>query len=101
MLGTRLPYHFPILQDTGLAYNSMAPSLDNFGWFYRARIVQATEMHTFSLDHKISYYVLATFALVGFLAVFARIALLVRLFFSLFVLPGKPVCLDPTSDSNP
>ena len=91
--------YFPLFQDTRHFCCSMAPSLDNLGSFYRGKMEQATGVQE-SLDYKVVSYVLLTFTVVGFLAVFSRLALLARLFFSLFVLPGKPVCSLPHSNSN-
>ena len=44
-----------------------------------------------SLDHKIFHYLMVTFTVVGFFAIFLRLAQAIRLLLSLFVLPGKSV----------
>ena len=69
----------------------MAPSLDNLGWFYKGKIEQAAGMSE-SLDHRIIYSLLTVFTAIGFYVTFSTLFQLARLAFSLFVLPGKPVC---------
>lgn len=71
----------------------MAPSLDNLGWFYRGKVEQAARMSE-SLDHKIIYSLLTAFTAIGFYATISTLFQLVRLLFSLFILPGKPVCSE-------
>lgn len=69
----------------------MSFKLDNLGWFYRGKMGQPDALPE-SLDHKFVYYILVTFTVVGFLAIFTRLVQFARLIFSLFVLPGRPVC---------
>ena len=71
----------------------MAPSLDNLGWFYRGKVEQTTGMSE-PLDHKIIYSLLTVFTAIGFYVTFSTLFQLARLVFSLFVLPGKPVCSE-------
>ncbi len=46
----------------------MAPSLDSLAWFYRGKAEQAVGPPE-TLDHKIIYFLLATFTVTGFFAI--------------------------------
>ena len=54
-----------------------------------------------SLDHKIVYYILVTFTVAGFLTILTQFVQFARLMLSLFVLPGKPVCLSIPMNAVP
>ena len=71
----------------------MAPSLDSLAWFYRGKVEQAAGMSE-SLDHKIIYSLLTVFTTIGIFATISTLFQLTRLVFSLFILPGKPVCSE-------
>lgn len=68
----------------------MSFKLDNLGWPYRGKMEQSATLPE-SLDHKIIYYALISFTVIGFLTISARLIQFVRLLLSLFVLPGEPL----------
>ena len=72
----------------------MSSRIDKLAWFYRGKMDQSSALPE-SLHHKIVYYLLVTFTVVGFLTISSRLIQFTRLMLSLFIIPGKPVYSSP------
>ncbi len=71
----------------------MSSKLLNMGWYYRGRA--ENEMGTpESLNYQILYALLVTFTITGFLSILFWSVRFVRLFLSLFILPGRRVSVE-------
>ena len=77
----------------------MAASLHNVGWFYRGKLEQATGAPE-APEHKIIYFLWVSLTVIGFLTIASCVIQFIRLVFSLFILPGKPVCHIPLERST-